>query len=529
MSVRGRTDGLLLAVPRTLLERLCVKRARTVEKSAPTPRTPLQRFACGAHELGGPAPGACAGVRAELQRCAWAALGATAPTPLPRAAFGPRGPLVAPPTRVDSLAYDSSGLVAAVLAGRLLFVVGGNQAATRRAPAVRRAKVLSRACSAVRWRPGPAPADVLGVPLAAGQPLALYSAASRSPHSTARMPAPPTWGRCTDAAWATPTTAAAAFRDGRLRLWDVRAPASSSPSITVDWFASALVAVLMCHCTSSHHLLCFFSSECGPLVSVLGCSARGTGGMAVCCLSDGGAVCVWDLRARRRLARCDAGAALRGAGWRDAAFVCGAAQCPYSAQHVIVTASDTQATLAVALLDVTAGTCVSYTTHAYTLPQQPLQQQPQQQTPMSTVWDDGSTYVPNEGVVGDESSSRGGAQEDGAVIDVTAALNRRSPVVCLDTWQCAARHAVAAAVLAPDGLQRVVLPMAPPDPTRVAVDWDRAVVSGPVLALPPIDTYALHPRAPLGSTFLCARGSSLFHITTGVESDCDDDLSFVGE
>ena len=120
----------------------------------------------------------------------------------------------------------------------------------------------------------------------------------------------------------------------------------------------------------------------------------------MCCLSDGGAVCVWDLRARRRLARCDAGAALRGAGWHGAAFVCGAAQCPYSAQHVIVTASDTQATLAVALLDVTAGTCVSYTTHAYTLPQQQsLQQQSQQRTSMSTVWDDGSTYVPNEGVV----------------------------------------------------------------------------------------------------------------------------------
>ena len=236
MSVRWATDGLLLAVPRTLCERLGVKRAR-VDHRAP-PRTPLQRLVCGAHELGAaPPPGACTALRGALQQRAWAALAATAPTPLPRAAFGAHGPRVAPPPRVDGLAYDASGLVAAAVAGRLLYVVGGPQGATQRAPAVRRAKVLSRACTAVRWRPGPAPADVLGVPLAAGQPLALYSAAARAPHSTARRPAPPAWGRCADAAWAAPAAAAACFRDGRLRLWDVRAPASSSPAITVDWFA----------------------------------------------------------------------------------------------------------------------------------------------------------------------------------------------------------------------------------------------------------------------------------------------------
>lgn len=238
MSVRWGTDGLLLAVPRTLAERLGAKRARPTP--CRVPRTPLQRLACGAHELAPPRPGACTALRTALQQRAWAALTATAPTPLPRAAFGAHGPRVAPPPRVDAIAYDASGLVAAAVAGRLLYVVGGPQGATHRAPAVRRAKVLSRACTAVRWRPDPAPTEVLGVPLVAGQPLALYSVASRSPHSTAHMPAQAAWGRCTDAAWAAPASAVASFRDGRLRLWDVRAPttaAAASPAITVDWFA----------------------------------------------------------------------------------------------------------------------------------------------------------------------------------------------------------------------------------------------------------------------------------------------------
>lgn len=230
----------------------------------------------------------------------------------------------------------------------------------------------------------------------------------------------------------------------------------------------------------------------------------------MCCLSDAGVVCVWDVRARRLLARCDACAAVRGAGWRDAALVCGAAQCPHSAQHVVVAASDARTTLAVALLDVAAGACVSYTTRTYALPPlSPLspQQQPQQ-TSVSTVWNDGSTYLAPAAPAAPEGDSSSGG--------VTAVLTRRSTVVCPEAWQCAARHAVTATVLAPDGLQCVALPAAVPSDTGSrAVDWAWAALTPP--PLPPIDTYALHPRALLGTTFLCARGAALFHVVPRVE------------
>lgn len=286
-------------------------------------------------------------------------------------------------------------------------------------------------------------------------------------------------------------------------------------------------------------LLCV-TSRCGPLVQVLGCSERGGGsGAAVCCLSDTGKVCVWDLRGRRPLARCDVPVAMFCAGCRTAEVVCGAAQCPYSAQHVVVTASDFRTAFTVALLDVVAGACLSYTTHTFAQPppwpsQQQQQQQQEQQSSSSSdtvlVLEDGSTiplppppppprrlplFVASPGEDDDDDDGGFGRFVQG--FDVESALNRRSPVVCPEAWQCAARHAVTAVVHAPDGLQCVTLPTAPPSNARSrAVAWDR-VVAAPVPSLPHIDTFALHPRAPLGTTFLCARDAELFHVVPGAE------------
>ena len=127
--------------------------------------------------------------------------------------------------------YDSTGELAVVLSGRLLYVFGGQQSATTRAPVARHAKLLSRACSALRWRPDSTRTEVVGVPAAVGQPLSLYGVASRTQHATARMEAPAAWGRCHDASFASTQLVASCFRDGKVRVWDMR---STQPAATID-------------------------------------------------------------------------------------------------------------------------------------------------------------------------------------------------------------------------------------------------------------------------------------------------------
>ena len=261
----------------------------------------------------------------------------------------------------------------------------------------------------------------------------------------------------------------------------------------------------------------------------------------VCCVSDDGALVVRDTRTHRQLARVDTRAALRRAGWGEARRVCGCALCPYDSRYAVVSASDAQATMGVALLDLEAAECVSYTTKSY-LAAVRARQRPRMAAPATSTSLLSSSVVAGDGTVievpslpppdieyhshdgfDDDSGSARGCEAAAVGTSNADRLNQRGGVVCLSASQSTASGAVSAVVHAPEGLLCMALPQQAPastsclTPAAKRINWDdQAVVAALDRSRCPthdVDRFALHPQALLGDTLLCTAGSSVFHVS----------------
>ena len=144
-----------------------------------------------------------------------------------------------PSSQINDIQYHQSGKIAGVLAGQHLYIVGTQQPAAVKPPAVRHVKKLARPCRSIRWRPdGAGHAEVVGVPQEVGHPVALYGVGSSSSQARSWMRTAPEWGRCKDATFMSRNSVVSCFTDGKIRLWDVRSAAHDS--VSIDWFAATL-------------------------------------------------------------------------------------------------------------------------------------------------------------------------------------------------------------------------------------------------------------------------------------------------